>query len=60
MRTSDLMDFRIAWKAVEAEGGCDAYHSMECLRVRAEWLAASKPRPIADFIREAANRPPLS
>lgn len=40
-------------------GYCDSPGGMEYRRVKREWRAAGRPRPIADFIKRAANRGPV-
>jgi len=52
--------FRKAWDALERQGWCDSWHSVECARVRQEWIDQGYPRKVKDFIRRNANRPPAT
>jgi hypothetical protein len=49
--------FDLLWIELARQGTCDAMGSKEYQRVKAEWIAANRPRPIVFFIEDHANRP---
>ncbi len=49
--------FRTVWQLLAYVDLCDAYGSVECLRVRRLWLDAGCPVPVAPFITQHANAP---
>ena len=58
------MDFDQSWGRLSEQGACDSLGGCEYTRVRAEWIKAGRPEPVAFirrrqrlFVRRVASRP---